>query len=92
MTGALVGGLVGQSLLGDVEGLGFVLTALFVVLTMDAFRDRPDRCTLAAAVGSAVVAVLVAPASMLLVAMSVFTASLAARHHLSRRGRGPARA
>jgi len=92
VTGALVGGLVGQSLLGDVEGLGFVLTALFVVLTMDAFRDRPDRCTPAAAVGSAVVAVLVAPASMLLVAMSVFTASLAARHHLSRRGRGPARA
>lgn len=88
--GALVGGLVGHRLLGDVKGLGFLLTALFVVLTMDALRDRPDLCTAALAVGSAVVALLVAPASMLLVAMSVFTACLAARHHLSRRGRGPA--
>jgi hypothetical protein len=39
-----------------------------------------------------VVALLVAPASMLLVAMSLFTASLVARHHLTRRGRRPARA
>ncbi len=72
--------------------LGFVLTALFVVLTMDAFQDCPDLCTLASAAGSAMVALLVAPASMLLVAMSVFAASLAARHHLTRRGRRPARA
>jgi 4-azaleucine resistance transporter AzlC len=92
VAGALAGGLVGHRLLDDVKGLGFVLTALFVVLAMDAFRDSPDLCTLAAALCSAVVALLVAPASMLLLAMSVFTASLAARHHLSRRGRGPARA
>ena len=40
--------LVGHTFLGDIEGLGFVLTALFVVLTMDAFRARPDTtCTLA---------------------------------------------
>ena len=90
--GALAGGLVGHRLLGDVQGLGFLLTALFVVLAMDAFQDRPDLCTLASAVGSAVVALLVAPASMLLVAMSLFTASLVTRHHLTRRGRRPARA
>src|ERR1700712_1469866 len=68
--GALTGGLVGHRLLGDVRGLGFLLTALFVVLVMDAFRDRPDLCTLGSAVGSAVLALLIAPASMLLVAMS----------------------
>ncbi len=90
-TGALVGGLVGHSLLGDVEGLGFVLTALFVVLTMDALRAGPDLGTLALAVGSAALALLVTPGSMLLVAMTVFTASLVARHHLRRR-QGPARA
>jgi 4-azaleucine resistance transporter AzlC len=91
-TGALAGGLVGHRLLGDVQGLEFVLIALFVVLAMDAFRDRPDRCTLGLAVVAAVVALLIAPASMLLVAMSVLTASLVARHHLSRGGRGRARA
>jgi 4-azaleucine resistance transporter AzlC len=92
VTGSLAGGLVGHRLLGDVRGLGFVLTALFVVLAMDAFRDRPDLCTLTLAVGAAVVALLAAPASMLLVAMSAFTASLVARHHLSggRRGRAHA--
>ena len=90
VTGSLVGGLVGHRLLGDVEGLGFVLTALFVVLTMDAFRDRPDTATAALAVGSAVLALLVAPSSMLLVAMSVFTASLVVRHHRPRVRRGPA--
>jgi 4-azaleucine resistance transporter AzlC len=77
--GALVGGLVGATLLGDVEGLEFVLTALFLVLTMDAFRARPDRTTLALASGSAVLALLIAPGSMLLVAMSVFAASLIVR-------------
>ena len=92
VTGSLAGGLVGHRLLGDVRGLGFILTALFVVLTMDAFKERPDLFTLATAVGSAVVALLVAPASMLLVAMSAFTACLVARHHLSRSGEGRAHA
>lgn len=92
VSGSLAGGLVGHRLLGDVRGLGFILTALFVVLTMDAFRERPDLCTLASAVGSAVVALLVAPASMLLVAMSAFTACLVTRHHLSRDRGGRARA
>ena len=91
-TGALAGGLLGDRVLGEVRGLGFLLTALFVVLALDAFRDRPDLGTLACAVGSALVALLVAPASMLLVAMSVFTAVLVVRHHLSCPGRRPARA
>jgi 4-azaleucine resistance transporter AzlC len=81
-TGALVGGLVGATLLGDIEGLGFVLTALFVVLTMDAFRARPDWATFILAVGSAGLALLITPGSMLLVAMTLFSASLIVRHRL----------
>ena len=83
VAGSLTGALVGHRLLAGVQGLGFVLTALFVVLVMDAFRERPDRWTLGSAVGAAVVALLVAPGSMLLVAMGLFTVSLVARHHLS---------
>jgi 4-azaleucine resistance transporter AzlC len=88
-TGALVGGLLGATLLGGIKGLDFVLTALFVVLTMDAFRARPDKATLMLAVCSAALALLITPGSMLLVAMSVFVASLIARRGLHR---GPSRA
>jgi 4-azaleucine resistance transporter AzlC len=87
--GALAGGLIGSTLLGGVEGLDFVLTALFVVLASDAFRASPDGLTLALAVGSAALALAIAPGSMLLVAMSVVAASLVIRHGLHR---GKARA
>jgi predicted branched-subunit amino acid permease len=79
--------VVGGTLLGDVEGLDFVLTALFVVLTLDAFRARPDTTTLGLAVGCAVLAVVAAPGSMLLVAMTVFSATLLVRHRLQRGAR-----
>lgn len=93
-TGALVGGLVGEVLLGGVGGLDFVLTALFVVLAMDAFRARPDAGTLTLAVGSAALALLTAPGSMLPAAMTLFSAGLVARHrlHRHRHQRGPSRA
>lgn len=87
--GALAGGAVGGTLLGDVEGLDFVLTALFVVLTLDAFRARPDAVTAALAVGSAAIAVFLAPGSMLLVAMTLFSTALLVRHRLHQ---GPRRA
>jgi 4-azaleucine resistance transporter AzlC len=83
--GALVGGLVGATLLSGLEGLDFILTALFVVLTIDAYRATPDKSTLALAVGASAVAYLVAPGSMLLVAMAVFTATLVARHSWNRK-------
>lgn len=88
VTGAMAGGLVGATLLGGIEGLDFVLTALFVVLTMDAFRSRPDTGTLTLAVGSAALALLIAPRSLVLVAMALFSASLITRHRLHR---GPSR-
>ncbi|MCA0294837.1 MAG: AzlC family ABC transporter permease [Actinobacteria bacterium] len=81
--GALAGGLLG-GLIPDLPGLDFILTALFVVLAIDAYRDRPDRVTLGLAALAAAVALLVAPGSMLLVAMAVFTVTLLIRHHRSR--------
>ncbi len=83
--GSLAGAVVGATLLHDVQGLDFVLTALFVVLTMDAYRTNPDLVALAVAGAAALGALLLAPGSMLVVAMCSFTAILLLRFH-TRRG------
>ena len=83
--GALVGGLVGASVLGDVKGLDFVLTALFLVLAIDCYRTRPDRMALVVAVVAGVLAAALAPGSMLVVAMTGFTGALVLRHRWARR-------
>jgi 4-azaleucine resistance transporter AzlC len=82
--GALLGGLVGSTLLGGLEGLDFILTALFVVLTIDAYRASPDNRTLAIAASAAAAAYMISPGSMLLVAMAIFATTLVARHLLNR--------
>ena len=83
--GALAGGLVGSTLLAGLEGMDFVLTALFTVLTVDAVRESRDWTTLGLAVGTAAAAQVLAPGSMLLAAMGAFTAALVVRHRLARR-------
>lgn len=79
--GSLVGAVAGSSLLGGVDGLEFVLTALFVVLTMDAYRASPDPTALVVAGTAAVAALVLVPGSMVLAAMTAFTAAMAIRHH-----------
>ncbi|MCP3426105.1 AzlC family ABC transporter permease [Rothia sp. AR01] len=87
-TGAVLGGLTGATLLSGVEGLDFILTALFIVLAVDAYLSRPDPLTAVLAGVSAVVAILLVPGSMLPVAMAVFLATLVARFAIaSRRSR-----
>ncbi|GAB3132552.1 AzlC family ABC transporter permease [Tsukamurella serpentis] len=83
--GSLVGGLAGGAFLRDVPGIDFVLTALFVVLSMDAYREYPDRTTVALALGAAAIALAIAPGAMLLVAMGSFAGVLVVRHLLARR-------
>ncbi|MGA9870341.1 MAG: AzlC family ABC transporter permease [Rhodococcus sp. (in: high G+C Gram-positive bacteria)] len=80
MVGSLVGAGVGSSLLAGLEGLDFVLTALFLVLFLDVYRENPNRVTLLLAVGSGVIGYALAPGSMLVVSMCVFTAALLVRH------------
>lgn len=78
--GATLGALVGTTLpLDKVHGLEFALTALFVVLAIDAYRVLNDRFVLVIATFSAVVAYLVAPGQMLVVAFAFYTAILLAR-------------
>ncbi|MDJ0393593.1 AzlC family ABC transporter permease [Rhodococcus sp. G-MC3] len=83
--GSFIGAAVGQVALGDVRGMDFVLTALFVVLALDTYRADPDRVTLMLACAAGALGLLLAPGSMLLVSMGVFTAVSIVRHYRARR-------
>lgn len=85
VTGALVGGLVGATVLDGLAGPDFILTALFVVLTIDAYRAAPDPVIVTLAVVACAAAYLVAPQAMLLVAMTIFSVTLVARHTWNRK-------
>lgn len=74
------GGLLGAALpIERLQGLEFALTALFIVLAIDAYRQHPDRLTAFLAVACAVVAWLVAPGQLLVCAFAIFTVLLLAR-------------
>lgn len=86
VTGATIGGLVGEALPIDrLEGLDFALTALFIVVAIDAYKQRPDRVTALAAVGCAVLAWVLLPEQMLVCAFAAFTAVLLIRLGVGRR-------
>jgi 4-azaleucine resistance transporter AzlC len=84
--GATLGGLVGDALPIDrLVGLDFALTALFIVLGIDAYRQQPDRLTAASAAGCAIVAWLVVPGQLLVCAFAAFVGVLSVRMLLQRR-------
>ncbi|MGE0220160.1 AzlC family ABC transporter permease [Mycolicibacterium sp.] len=85
VTGATVGGLVGEALpIERLVGLDFALTALFIVLAIDAYRQRPDRVTAVAAALCAIGAWVVVPGQMLVCAFAAFTAVLLVRMMVQR--------
>ena len=86
VVGATLGALLGEVLpLDSLHGLDFALSALFVVLAIDAYRARPDLRTALLAVTCALVALLLVPGEMLLVAYAFFTLLLVLRLALGRR-------
>jgi 4-azaleucine resistance transporter AzlC len=86
VAGATVGALAGTRLpLDRLQGLDFALTALFVVLAIEAFRATRDLPTAGLAVVCAVAAQTVLPQQMLLVALSLFAGLLVARSALATR-------
>lgn len=85
--GGIVGALTGEALPGDIEGLEFALTALFVVLAIDACRATRDLPTPVIATVAALVAMNLAPDRMLVVALGLFVVALLARYHLREAGR-----
>lgn len=79
-----LGGLLGAALpIERLHGLEFALTALFIVLAIDAYRQHPDRLTALLAVSCAIVAWLVAPGQLLVWAFATFTVLLLARYRFA---------
>lgn len=83
--GALLGALIGTAFPADVDGLGFILTALFLVLSIDALRDADKTTTVLATASCAVALVVVAHDAMIPVAMTVFAVALVVRHNIDRK-------
>lgn len=80
VAGSTVGALFASKALGHVPGLDFVLVGLFTVIAMDMFAQYRDVLTTGMAVGCALLALLLTPQHMLVVAMSLFAGLLLVRH------------
>lgn len=80
-----IGALAGTLIPDWVVGLNFAMTALFLILGIEAFRARRDIPTPLAAVASVIIAQLVAPGQMLLVSLVLITGFLIIRYLLTRR-------
>lgn len=85
VSGSVVGAVAGATFLNHLAGLDFILTALFIVLAMDAYRNRPDKPTVGAALVLGAAAAVLAGNAMLLVAMTAFTIACVVRHAFTRR-------
>ena len=93
VVGATLGALLGEVLpLDSLHGLDFALSALFIVLAIDAYRARPDLRTAVLALACALAALVVLPGQMLVAAFTAFTALLLVRHARDRRRTEAARA
>lgn len=79
------GALLGTLIPPWVVGLEFAMTALFLILGVEAFRVRRDVPTALVAVGCVVFARLVAPGQFLVVALGLFVAVLILRYGWRRR-------
>jgi predicted branched-subunit amino acid permease len=91
VSGATAGALAGARLpLDRLQGMDFALTALFVVLAIEAFRAARDLGTAGLAILCAVAAQGLFPQQMLLVALTLFAGLLVTRSALA--GRKPAHA
>ncbi|MGO2112975.1 MAG: AzlC family ABC transporter permease [Pseudoclavibacter sp.] len=91
-----IGGLVGTIIPSWLIGLDFAVTALFTVLALEAYKVRRSIPTPALALVCAIVAALISPDNMLVIAMGLFTAGIVASYAYGRmrqrsgvrRGRG----
>jgi 4-azaleucine resistance transporter AzlC len=79
-----IGALAGTLIPPEVKGLDFAVTALFLVLGIDAFRARRDVPATVVAVACALVAHVVFGEQMLVAAMAAFTLFLLARYAIRR--------
>lgn len=76
----IVGALVGEIIPAGVQGMEFALVALFVVLAWETFQNNRDLSLVLVAGGLAVVAGLLFPGQLLIVALSAYFLILIARY------------
>ena len=83
ITGSLLGALLGSLMELNLEGMAFVLTALFVVLTIEQYFNSSVRFPFIAAVGAGALSlVLFSPDNMLLISIILGTLILMGREKL----------
>lgn len=80
----MLGALGGTALQIDLEGLDFALTALFVVLALEAFDNNRDVSLVVSAVILALLAAAIAPGQLLIFALCAYFGVLLVRYHLPR--------
>ncbi|MEK0372956.1 AzlC family ABC transporter permease [Corynebacterium mastitidis] len=78
----VVGALVGRVIPPDVTGMEFALTALFIVLGWEAFRNNRDVFLPAVAAALAVASAVLVPGQMLMVALVLYFLILVLRFRL----------
>lgn len=76
----IIGALVGEVIPAGIQGMEFALVALFVVLAWETFRGSRDLSLPLLAGGLALVAGLVLPGQLLMVALSAYFLILIGRH------------
>ncbi len=83
VAGSVIGALLGSVLDLNLDGMAFVLTALFVVLTIEQYYNSRPRFPFIAAIGAGVISiVLFNPKNMLLVSILIGTLILAAHEKI----------
>jgi predicted branched-subunit amino acid permease len=83
--GAMLGATAAQWIPENIVGLDFALTALFVVLSIEAIRAQRGFAVPSMAVMCALIARLVDPEHMLPIAMGAFVGLLVIRYLVTRR-------
>lgn len=80
----IVGALAGMAVPSEVKGMEFALTALFVVLAWESFRNNKDFSLPLFAILFALLAIVLAPGQILIVALTSYFLLLVARNALPR--------
>lgn len=78
--GSTLGVIMGATLLSQLKGVDFVMTGMFILLSIDAYKAVKDKVTAALAAFASVTAILLCPQSMVLVSLLGLVALLVIRH------------
>ncbi|MFW0182505.1 AzlC family ABC transporter permease [Rothia sp. CCM 9417] len=79
--GSTLGALVGATFLSHLKGVDFVMTGMFILLSINAYKAVRDKTTAALAALSSITAIVFFPHSILLISLLGLVALLTIRHY-----------